>query len=216
MRQPTSVSCAFTSTSSTTTFGTPPSSPADELPPDAMTLLRSLQRDGAPVDLKGQLLVGAIPISIPIERYDRLAEPRAVVEHLDRIRCDRERPSSSYWVGERVCATTACKLILDDYGEKYERRAELMDLYKATAKVLKLSQTPCQTARKAVGRLSGCSKTWRPRCRAWLNCGTSLASVTAAPRRVPRSLVTPAWQRTAPGPSSSFCSIRGMPGSQAA
>src|SRR5690242_13041528 len=55
------------------------------LPPEATTLLRSLQRDGAPVDLGGQLLGSGTAIAIPVERYDRLAEPRAVIEHLDRI-----------------------------------------------------------------------------------------------------------------------------------
>ena len=114
--------------------------PADELPPDAMTLLRSLQRDGAPVDLQGHLVVGAIPISILIERYDRLAEPRAVVEHLDRISAAIASDPAAVIGSAKELVETACKLILDDYGEEYERRADVMDLYKAAAKVLKLSR----------------------------------------------------------------------------
>src|SRR5947209_7944155 len=103
-----------------------------------MTLLRSLQRDGAPVDLQGQLVVGAIPISIPIERYGGLAEPRAVIEHLDRISAAIAGDSAAVIGSAKELVETACKLILDDYVEEYERRADVMDLYKATAKVLKL------------------------------------------------------------------------------
>lgn len=112
----------------------------DDLPPDVLTLLRSLQRDGAPVDLQGQLVVSALPISIPIERYDRLAEPRAVIEHLDRISAAIASDPAAVIGSAKELVETACKLILDDYGEEYERRAELMALYKATSKVLKLSR----------------------------------------------------------------------------
>ena len=112
--------------------------PADELPPDAMTLLRSLQRDGAPMG-PPRATCGSrgIPISIPRERYDRLAEPRAVVDHLDRISAAIASDPAAVIGSAKELVETACKLILDDYGEEYERRAEVMDLYKATAKVLK-------------------------------------------------------------------------------
>lgn len=112
----------------------------DELPADAITLLRSLQRDGAPIDLTGQILVGAAPVSLPIERYDRLAEPRAVLDHLDRIAASIDSDPAAVIGSAKELVETACKLILDDFNETYERRAEVMDLYKATARTLKLSR----------------------------------------------------------------------------
>jgi Abortive infection C-terminus len=110
------------------------------LPPEATTLLRSLQRDGAPVDLGGQLLGSATAIAIPVERYDRLAEPRAVIEHLDRIAASIDSDPAAVIASAKELVETACKLILDDLGEPYNQRAELMDLYKTTAKALRVSR----------------------------------------------------------------------------
>lgn len=57
----------------------------DPLMPDARALLRSLQRDGAPVDDKANLVLGAAAPVLAIERFDRLGQPQVLLEHLRRI-----------------------------------------------------------------------------------------------------------------------------------
>ena len=112
----------------------------EPLPQPVQTLLRSLQRDGAPIDLEANIALGAAAISLPIERYDRLAEPRAVLEHLDRITAAISTDPAAVIGSAEELVETACKLILDDYGEAYEQRSEVLELYKATAKLLRLNR----------------------------------------------------------------------------
>ena len=53
-----------------------PAEDADPLVEDARALVRALQQDGAPVDDDGKLVFGSAPPVLPVERFDRLDEPR--------------------------------------------------------------------------------------------------------------------------------------------
>jgi hypothetical protein len=57
----------------------------DVLVPEARALVRSLQRDGAPIADDGTLVLGASAPQLAVERFDRLGEPRVLLEHLARI-----------------------------------------------------------------------------------------------------------------------------------
>jgi hypothetical protein len=52
---------------------------------DARALVRALHQDGAPVDDDGKLVFGSAPPVLPVERFDRLDEPRVLLQHLERI-----------------------------------------------------------------------------------------------------------------------------------
>jgi hypothetical protein len=57
----------------------------DVLVPEARALVRSLQRDGAPIADDGTLVLVGDGRTIAVERFDRLGEPRVLLEHLSRI-----------------------------------------------------------------------------------------------------------------------------------
>jgi Abortive infection C-terminus len=110
------------------------------LPPEATTLPRSLQRDGAPVDDEGQLLGSATPSLFPLSGTTSSQKPRAVIEHLDRITASIDNDPAAVLASAKELVETACKLILDDLADAYNQRAELADLYKTTAQALRVSR----------------------------------------------------------------------------
>lgn len=63
----------------------PNAPPEDPLWDKARALVRSLRRDGAPIDENGELVLGAALPVLPIERFDRLTQPRVLLDHLGRI-----------------------------------------------------------------------------------------------------------------------------------
>jgi len=58
----------------------PNAPPEDPLWEPARALVRSLRRDGAPIDDDGNLVLGAAPAVLPIERFDRLVQPRVLMD----------------------------------------------------------------------------------------------------------------------------------------
>jgi hypothetical protein len=63
----------------------PGAEPEDDLWPEARALVRSLQRDGAPIDDDARFVFAAAPPVLPIERFHLLDEPQALLEQLNRI-----------------------------------------------------------------------------------------------------------------------------------
>lgn len=112
----------------------------DVLVPEARALVRSLQRDGAPIADDGTLVLGASAPQLAVKRFDRLGEPRVLLEHLARIEAGIAADPAAAIASAKELVESACKFVLDDYSVTYERGASLPDLYKAVAKELRLSR----------------------------------------------------------------------------
>lgn len=78
------------------------------------------------------------PAALSMERYKRLQKPDEIRAHLRRIHDGLEKDPPQAIASAKELIETTCKVILDDYGEEYSRRDDVMDLYKRVAKVLKL------------------------------------------------------------------------------
>jgi hypothetical protein len=118
-----------------------PADNADPLQEDARALVRALQNDGAPVDDDGKLAFGSAPPVLPVERFDRLDEPRVLLQHLERIDEGIVRDPAAAIGAAKELVESTCKFILKDYGVKYnEREASLTDLYKLVAEQLRLTR----------------------------------------------------------------------------
>jgi hypothetical protein len=112
----------------------------DVLVPEARALVRSLQRDRAPIAEDGALVLGATAPQLTVARFARLGEPRVLLEHLARIEAGIAADPAAAIASAKELVESACKFVLDDYSVTYERGASLPDLYKAVAKELRLSR----------------------------------------------------------------------------
>jgi hypothetical protein len=112
----------------------------DELVPAARALVRSLQHDGAPIADDGTLILGANRPQLTVERFDRLGEPRVLLDHLTRIEAGVSSDPAAAIGSAKELVESACKFVLDDYGVSYARNASLPDLYKAVSVELRLSR----------------------------------------------------------------------------
>jgi hypothetical protein len=118
-----------------------PDENADPLLEDARALVRALHQDGAPVDDDGKLVFGSAPPVLPVERFDRLDEPRVLLQHLERIDAGIQKDPAAAIGAAKELVESTCRFILDDYGVTYdERTASLTDLYKLTATELRLTR----------------------------------------------------------------------------
>ena len=112
-----------------------------ELTDDAKALIRSLRRDGAPIDEEGNLVeVGSSPVVLSLDEFDRLSEPEVLVKHLDRIGKNLAKDPAASIGSSKELVESTCKFVLDDYGITYGKTDSLLDLYKATAKALKINR----------------------------------------------------------------------------
>jgi hypothetical protein len=118
-----------------------PDENADPLLEDARALVRALQQDGAPVDDNGKLVFGSAPPVLPVERFDRLDEPRVLLQHLERIEAGiLKDPAAAIGAAKELVESTL-KFILRDFGVEFdERAASLTDLYKLVAEELRLTR----------------------------------------------------------------------------
>jgi hypothetical protein len=112
----------------------------DNLVPMARGLIRSLQRDGVPVDDDGRLTAAVSPLHMPLSGFDRLGQPEVVQQHLDRIAANIEQDPPAAIGSCKEMVESVCKFILLDYGVEFSERDTLLDLYKKAAKELKLSR----------------------------------------------------------------------------
>jgi len=120
----------------------------DLLLPDARALVRSLQRDGAPVNDEGNLVLGATVPALAVEKFDRLSEPRVLLEHLTRIEVGIAADPAAAIGSAKELVESAFKFVLDDYGVAYARNAGLTDLYKLVAAELRLSREAVPSSAK--------------------------------------------------------------------
>lgn len=113
------------------------------------TLVKALQRDGAPLDDEGRFVFGAAHAMIPVEQFDRLDDPQVLLQHLERINDGIGRdPAAAIGSAKELCESTF-KFVLDDYGVAYdERSASLTDLYKLVANELGLTRDSVPTSVK--------------------------------------------------------------------
>jgi plasmid stabilization system protein ParE len=111
-----------------------------ELVPDAKGLIRSLQRDGVPINDDGELTTSIVALNVPLSDFNRLGDPRVVQQHLERISAnvDRDPPAAVGSCKELV--ESVCKFILQDYAIAFSPTDNLLDLYKKTAKELRLNR----------------------------------------------------------------------------
>ena len=122
--------------------------------PDAVGLLRSMQRDGVPVSEEGALTGPLLParsetgLTVPLEQFDRLGDPAVVEEHLRRITDNVSADPAATIGSAKELVESVCKFILDDYGVAYTPTDDVLDLYKKVANELKLSRESVPTSAK--------------------------------------------------------------------
>ena len=113
----------------------------DGLPRSAMDVMRSLRRDGIPLDDFGQL-AGPLPADGALELGDFrcLRDPGVLEEHVQRMQGNIERDTAAVIGAAKELLESVCKLILEDCRVAYAANAGLLDLYKAVAQELRLSR----------------------------------------------------------------------------
>jgi hypothetical protein len=121
----------------------------DELNDDAKALVKLLRRDGAPLDDQGNLTeVGSSPVALPLDQFERLSQPEVLVKHLERIGDNLTKDPAAAIGSSKELVESTCKFVLDDYGIAYGRTDSLLDLYKETAKALKINREAVPGNRK--------------------------------------------------------------------
>jgi AbiJ N-terminal domain 3/Abortive infection C-terminus len=77
--------------------------------------------------------------ALRIPEYQRLRDPQVFEDHLRRIEAGLAADPAAAIASSKEMVESACKIILDDYEVSYRNKDDLLDLYKATAGVLKLN-----------------------------------------------------------------------------
>lgn len=108
--------------------------------PAARDMIRSLQRDGVPLDDDGNLTTSVVALNVPLSDFNRLGDPSVVHQHLERISVNVERDPPAAVGSCKELVESVCKFILQDYGIEFTRKDDLLDLYKKAAKELKLNR----------------------------------------------------------------------------
>jgi len=106
----------------------------------ATDVVRSLRRDGIPLDDAGHL-TGPLPaVDLELADLDRLGDPGVLEEYLERVRANIDRDTPAVIGAAKDLVEATCKLILDESGIAYAAAAPLLDLYRAVAQELRLSR----------------------------------------------------------------------------
>ena len=106
-----------------------------------------IRRDGYEIDPDGRIAPRHLELkadsstaaSVSFEGYGRVRDPEVLREHARRMQgaLGRADPADAVLAAREMVEST-CKLILDDYGERPPRNANLGQLYKQAAGVLEL------------------------------------------------------------------------------
>jgi Abortive infection C-terminus len=122
----------------------------DPLLPSARTLLRSLQRDGAPLDDDAKFVLGGAGAgpSLAFEKFDRLSEPRVLLDHLTRIEAGIAADPAAAIASSKELLESAFRFVLDDYGVEHSPTASVTDLYKLVSVELGLSRDAVPSSAK--------------------------------------------------------------------
>jgi hypothetical protein len=115
--------------------------PDGSLPELAADVVRSLQRDGFPLDDAGHL-TGPLPAGGELGLRDLrlMRDPGVIEEHLDRMLANVENDPPAVIGAAKELVESVCKAILEDLGVAYTPTATLPDLYKSVATELRLSR----------------------------------------------------------------------------
>lgn len=111
-----------------------------DLRPQALDLIRSLQRDGVPISDDGELTTTVVALNVPLSDFHRLGDSRIVQQHLERMSVNVERDPPAAVGSAKELVESVCKFILEDYSIGYGKNDSLLDLYKRAAKALKLNR----------------------------------------------------------------------------
>lgn len=113
----------------------------DELSQDGERLIKSLQKDGAPIDGSGSLTGELMPFDVfELARFNLLTNPDVLNKHLDRIGANLAHDPAAAIAASKELLESTCKFILDDHLITHSKRDDLMQLYKKAASVLKLNR----------------------------------------------------------------------------
>jgi hypothetical protein len=111
-----------------------------EFYPSALDLVRSLRRDGVPINDRGELTAPAASLTLPLDQFDRLGDPQVVEQHLQRVASNVARDPAAAVGSSKELVESVCKFILDDYSVPYSHKDDLLDLYKKVARELGLNR----------------------------------------------------------------------------
>jgi hypothetical protein len=112
----------------------------DPFVPDARALIRSLQRDGAPIADDGKVSPAVLVAPLSVDRFQRLSEPQVLMDHLARIEASIGTDPAAAIGSSKELVESVLKFVLDDYGVQYAKAASVPDLYKLVASELGLSR----------------------------------------------------------------------------
>lgn len=87
-------------------------------------------------------------VALDLPRFTQLSEPAALEEHLKRIEPGIEDDPALAIASSKELIESLCKQILDDFGQKYTNADDVLDLYKKTADVLRISAESVPTSAK--------------------------------------------------------------------
>ncbi len=107
---------------------------------DGWALVETKQISGRPV-YEGRRIKGTRQptTSLRIPEYQRLRDPEVFHEHLRRIDGGLARDPAAAIASSKELVESVCKVVLDDYHVEYGKSDDLLELYKAAAKALKLN-----------------------------------------------------------------------------
>jgi AbiJ N-terminal domain 3/Abortive infection C-terminus len=111
-----------------------------KLAADGWALVEVDQVSGRPI-FAGRRIKGARQptTALKLPGYKRLRDPQVFHEHLRRIDAGLANDPPAAIASSKELVESVCKVILDDYEIEYGHKEDLLDLYKAAAKALKLS-----------------------------------------------------------------------------
>ena len=107
---------------------------------DGWALVATEHMSGRPV-FEGRRRKGAKDptTALRLPEYQRLRDPQIFEEHMRRIDAGIASDPAAAIASSKEMVESVCKVILDDYEVEYDRKDDLLDLYKTAAKALKLS-----------------------------------------------------------------------------
>ena len=107
----------------------------------ALDVVRSLRRDGIPIDDRAEL-TAPLPSDglLELSDFHLLRDPGVVQEHLERMQRNLDHDPPAVIGAAKELIESVCRLILDDCGVSMDPAASLPDLYKGVAKELRLAR----------------------------------------------------------------------------
>jgi hypothetical protein len=142
---------------------------SQQLAADGWALVETKQISGRPIFEGRRITGGKQPTTaLDLPEYQRLRDPQVFHEHLRRIDAGLKGDPAAAIASSKELVESVCKVVLDDYGVAYKPKDDLLDLYKAAAKALKLdaesvpsnkqgseaAQGACRTLATTVQRLA--------------------------------------------------------------